>query len=187
MVNLKQHSHSPRDVGRISGHNKKNSAQGTLLALSCVLYVDDGAFPFEDRDQITQCLYFIFSHFTIFGLEMKIGKGDKSSKPECVFFPPPGFFERKSILPVVDGDTDGGVLVPKSKQEYYKSRHKREELDYNDLSDTRLIFVVDRFVTFFRHFKYLGTWISFSLRDDHNVIKRLATTNASMGAISKIC
>ena len=42
------------------------------------------------------------------------------------------------------------------------------------------------FVTFCPHFKYLGTWVSLSLRGDHDVAKRLAATNASMGAMSKI-
>ena len=53
MVTLKQHTDSPRDVGILTGHKKKNFAQGTLLALFCVLYVDDGEFPFEDCDHLT--------------------------------------------------------------------------------------------------------------------------------------
>ena len=48
MINLRQHTHSPRDVGKLTGHKKKNIEQGTLLALFCVLYVEDGALTFED-------------------------------------------------------------------------------------------------------------------------------------------
>ena len=33
MVTLKQHLHSPRNVGILTGHKKKNFSQGTLLAL----------------------------------------------------------------------------------------------------------------------------------------------------------
>ena len=44
----------------------------------------------------------------------------------------------------------------------------------------------DGFVTFFRHFKYIGTWVSFSIRDDRDVAKRLAAANASIGYMSKI-
>jgi hypothetical protein len=36
----------------------------------------------------------IFHHFTRFGLEMHIGHGASESKTECVFFPPPQFFQR---------------------------------------------------------------------------------------------
>ena len=59
MINLRQHMHSPRDVGKLTGHKKKSFEQGTLLALFCVLYVDDGAFTFEDRDQLTRGLNLI--------------------------------------------------------------------------------------------------------------------------------
>ena len=52
MATLKQHSHPPRDVGRLTSQ-KKNFAQVTLLALLCVLYVDYGALTFEERDQLT--------------------------------------------------------------------------------------------------------------------------------------
>ena len=48
MVHLRQHTHSPRDVGKITGHKKKSFIQGTLLTLFCGLYVNDGAFTFED-------------------------------------------------------------------------------------------------------------------------------------------
>ena len=89
MINLRQHTHSPRDVGKLTGHKKKSFEQGTLLALFCVLYVDDGAFTFEERDQLTRGLNLIYQHFTIFFLEMHVGKGKKAPKTKCVFFPPP--------------------------------------------------------------------------------------------------
>ena len=50
VVNLRQHTHSPHDVGKLIGHKKKSFDLGTLLDLFCVLYVDYGAFTFEDRD-----------------------------------------------------------------------------------------------------------------------------------------
>ena len=99
MVNLRQHTHSPRDVGKLTGHKKKSFEQETLLALFWVLDVDNGAFTFEDRDQLTRGLTLIYHHFTRFGLEMHVGKGKKASKTECLFFPSPGFFGRKFNLP----------------------------------------------------------------------------------------
>ena len=80
MINLRQHMHSPRTVGKLTGHNKKSFEQGTLLALFYVLYVDDGEFTFEDRDQLTRGLNLIYQHFTRFGLEMHVGKVKKASK-----------------------------------------------------------------------------------------------------------
>ena len=60
MVNLRQHTHSPSDVGKLTGHKKKSFEQETLLALFCVLHVDNSAFTFEDRDQLTQILTLIY-------------------------------------------------------------------------------------------------------------------------------
>ena len=48
MINLRQDTHSPRDVGKLTGHKKNKLEQGTLIALFCVLYVYDGVFTFED-------------------------------------------------------------------------------------------------------------------------------------------
>ena len=39
-------------------------------------------------------------------------------------------------------------------------------------------------VTFFPTFKYLGSWISFSIRDDHDVDKIIVSVNTSMGAMA---
>ena len=66
------------------------------------------------------------------------------------------------------------------------SRHKREKRVYDDLPETQLIAIRDGFFTFCRHFKYMGNWISLSLRDDYDVTKRIAAENSSMGAMSKI-
>ena len=41
------------------------------------------------------------------------------------------------------------------------------------------------FVTFTKHFKYLGSYISYSLQDDYGIDIRLAAGNASMGSLSK--
>ena len=54
MINLRQHTHSPLDVGKITGHKKKSFEQGTLLSLFCVLYVVDGALTFEQRNQLVK-------------------------------------------------------------------------------------------------------------------------------------
>ena len=72
MINLRQHTHLPCDVGKLTGHKKNKIEQGTILALFCVLYVDDGAFASKDRDQLTRGLNLIYQYFAKFGLEMHI-------------------------------------------------------------------------------------------------------------------
>ena len=59
MATFRQHTHSPQDVGRLTGHKKKYFEHGTPLAPFCVLYVDNGASPFENHEQLTNGIYFI--------------------------------------------------------------------------------------------------------------------------------
>ena len=66
MINLRQHTHSPCEVGKLTGHKKKKLKQRKILALFCVLYVDDGAFIFEDRYQLTRGINLIYQHFAKF-------------------------------------------------------------------------------------------------------------------------
>ena len=157
MINLRQHTHSPCDVVKLTGHKKKNFEQGTLLALFCVMYVDDGAFTFEDQDQLTRGLNLIYQHFTRFGLEMHIGKVKRASKTECVFFPPPEFIKRKLNLSIKNNKRKREMLVMNTKQESHESRYKIEETTYDNLPETRLVIVKDGFVTFCRRFKYIGS------------------------------
>jgi hypothetical protein len=51
-----------------------------------VLYVDDGAFPFPDRNALTAGINLIHFHFARFGLEIHIGREGE------IFFPHPHFF-----------------------------------------------------------------------------------------------
>ena len=102
MITFNMCKNSLRDRGSLTGHAPQNFSEGTLLELFNVLYVDDGDFPFEDRDQLTKGVQLIYDHFKRFGFEMHIGRGAKPSKTDCVFFPPPGFFKRRQILPSMD-------------------------------------------------------------------------------------
>ncbi len=57
-------------------------------------YVDDGAFPFDTRERLSQGTTLIYSHFACFGLEVHIGRNGGESKTQCIFFPPPQFFQQ---------------------------------------------------------------------------------------------
>ena len=88
MITLQQRLYWPQDIGTLTGHKENIFSQGNLLTLFCVLYVDDGAFPFKDRRQLESLLSLIYNHFIKLGIEMHIGQGSKSSKTECIFLPP---------------------------------------------------------------------------------------------------
>ena len=132
MIKLQQRSHSPQDTGKLIGHKVKTFSQGNLLTLFCVLYVDDGAFPFENRLQIELGLSLIHNHFIKFGIEMHIGRGKKASKTVCIFFPPPGLFHQKEIVSH-EINVENMVSIRISKQirgESNENKCKREESLY---------------------------------------------------------
>ena len=107
MISFNTRTNSPCDRGSLTGQAPKTFQEGTSLELFSVLYVDDGAFPFENREQMTKGVHLISDHFKRFGPEMHIGRGKKMSKTECVFFPPPDFFCRlKNTLAQENGDID---------------------------------------------------------------------------------
>ena len=63
---------------------------------------------------------------------------------------------------------------------------EREHAMYGKLDETQNFPVADGFVSFTRTFRYLGSLISYNLRDDDDITSRLAAANASMGKLNKI-
>ena len=80
---------------------------------------------------------------------------------------------------------DSEAVVPrqKEKRESHETKCKREDSEYMSLAETATMQVADGYITFCKHFKYLGTWVSYSLRDDYDISKRIAAANAAMGAL----
>ena len=79
------------------------------------------------------------------------------------------------------------MSIRRSKQvkgESHDKKFKQEENLYISLTETKQIGVANSNVKFCPHFKYLGSWISFSLRYDHDVAKQIASVNASMGEMA---
>ncbi|KAL7525760.1 hypothetical protein ACHAXR_003162, partial [Thalassiosira sp. AJA248-18] len=81
--------------GAIKSHTPSQYKCRNLTAFEIFqcLYVDDGAFPFVSRANMTKGLELVYHTFGRFGLEMHIGRKEVGSKTECVFFPPPRFFQ----------------------------------------------------------------------------------------------
>ena len=57
---------------------------------------------------------------------------------------------------------------------------------YDKLDKTQNFPVTDGFVSFTRTFPYLGSLISYNLRDDDNITSRLAAANTSMGRLKEV-
>ena len=79
--------------GQLLGHeiSKMGFADGVIFKVLQILYLDDGAFIFSSREDLIKGVTLINSLFKSFGLEMHIGKNNKASKTECIFFPPQDF------------------------------------------------------------------------------------------------
>ena len=185
--------------GKLRGHLPKEYLSRDLTAVEILqcLYVDDGAFIFKSREDMKRGLTLLYHHFGRLGLEMHIGRGTAASKTECIFFPPPGFFD--SCLPslpapshadgtntVIDYTDDALTDEERQAEEKERSRQEREEELYDKLDETQPIQVDDGYVTFCRHFKYLGSFISFGLCDDYDIEKRVTAATQSMGALKNV-
>jgi hypothetical protein len=55
-------------------------------------------------------------------------------------------------------------------------------LQHND--ETQSVNVKDGFMTYTKHFKYLGSYISYSLQDDYDIKSRIAAATKAFGANS---
>ena len=129
IITFNTRTNSPIDRGSLTRQSPQTSSEGTLLELFNVLYVDNGASQFEDRDQLAKGVQLIYDHFKQFGLEMHIGKGTKSSKTECVFFPLPIFFKLNHTLPAIENSVNKAIVEKtRSVLESHKGKCQREEI-----------------------------------------------------------
>ena len=69
-----------------------------------VLYLDNGAFVFNTREDLIEEANIINLQFRTFGMEMHIGTNGKKSKAECIFFPFPGYFKQVLLEDTLNPD-----------------------------------------------------------------------------------
>ena len=69
------------------------------------------------------------------------------------------------------------------KTENEKEKRKRYDKAYDEANEMNSITVSEGFVTITKHFRYLGRFVSYNLRSNYNVDRRLASTSSSIGAL----
>jgi hypothetical protein len=79
--------------GQLTGHMKGNPQRGLNLIIHQILYIDNGAFFFETRDNVTLGLDLINKFFAKLGLEMNIGRGEQLSKTKIMYSPKAFFYQ----------------------------------------------------------------------------------------------
>jgi hypothetical protein len=77
-----------------------------------------------------------------------------------------------------------GALPNDDGDDEEKAEHKGTI--YDKLDKTKDIAVENGYVTFMQLFRYLGSLISYNLRDDDGVTARVAAATASMGALKEV-
>jgi ribosome-binding ATPase YchF (GTP1/OBG family) len=63
------------ESGCVRRHTPRMYNSTRLIEIFQLLYVDNSAFPFPDRNALTAGINLIHSHFAQFGLEIHIGEG----------------------------------------------------------------------------------------------------------------
>ena len=108
----------------------------------------------------------------------------KESKTECIFFPSPGHFKQ---LAIDNGLSSQQLLILSDDNIENNDDNKRDErtsikqLLYNSSSPkTTEVPMKDSFVTYTKTFKYLGSWLSFTRRDDTDFERRIASATKAM-------
>jgi hypothetical protein len=102
------------DTGYVQGHTPciYTSRKLTAYEIYQLLYVNDGAFSFPTCAVLIKGPTLVHSHLARFGLEVHIGQNGDPSKTECIFFPPPQFFDDIQFsAPVLTDDVDGPCLL----------------------------------------------------------------------------
>jgi hypothetical protein len=110
----------------------------------------------------------------------------------CLLPPPSGFFA--SRMPALEQDISDTLeygddtLTNDERQDEpkMKAQQDQEELIYDTPGETKPINVGNGFVSFCRHFKYLGSIVSFSLCDDYNTEQCVTAATQSMGTLKNV-
>ena len=75
------------------------------------------------------------------------------------------------------------MIASKRSKESQEAKMSREDACYGRIDETQLINVRGGFMTYTKHFKYLGSHISYSLQDDNK--SRIAAATKAFGALTK--
>ena len=183
---------------KLTGHNIKRAYRNSSTFNTYhILYLDDGSFIFQSRNDLINGLEIINNIFETMGLEMHVGKGETKSKTEAMYFPTSSFFKQPTSDPIMD-TTEPNLIMPNpandtqdregtniSHTTYSRLTQKQRELMYYASPNTNRVYMQDEtsYIDFTAHFKYLGTYISFDLSADYDINNRLNKASREMGRL----
>jgi hypothetical protein len=108
---------------------------------------------------------------------MHIGRNGGKSKTECVFFPPPQFFEQCQLPTIGDNQRQTWSMTTRTSTDAPQPSHLAVALPNDDGDNeektkrkgVKEIAVKDGYVTFTQSFQYLGSLISYNLHDNEDI------------------
>ena len=78
----------PNNKNRGRFIRQPTNSKGETFSTDNLLYVDDGVFLTESREEAKATAQKIYTHFAQFGLQMHMGSSNKRLKMEAIYFPP---------------------------------------------------------------------------------------------------
>ena len=76
-------------------------------------------------------------------------------------------------------------VTSKPKQESEEHRRKRHDALYDAALETKLINIGEHgHITFTKHFKYLGSYCYYSVKDNYDIAERFSQESSAMGALN---
>ena len=153
--------------------------------IPALLFMDDGALPFNSRDDLINGAIICINIMAKFGLTIHTGKGSKSSKTEAVFFPSYEKINKwksnlngRLLMNETPSNTEISIFDSSSSLlEVYKKSPETQNITIDDN---------DGFISFTPSFKYLGSMIDFLLDDSTDVKHRINAASKALGALKFI-
>ena len=147
------------------------------------MYIDDGAFIFNNRADLERGAQIINEHFKKFGMEMHVGRDEKKAKTEFMYVPTREFFkDLPEELPAPSDPNCRQLAKKTTKKELKTAEERREELKYRTHPNTQRIILPDgTYLDSCITFKYLGDVVSYNLRDDEAIRERIKKASQAMG------
>ena len=198
--------------GQLHRHIMKKNKTGEIIAndqhisfyVNATIYVDNCALPFVSRDQLMLGLPIVQSIFSKLGMEVHVGKeevviDESTGKPNVVlsqrsrrlnvfgWVPAPGVL-RAMAARTLSSEDQQTLDSPEYDNETDTIRESRASIElklYNNSSQTDNVPMNgDRtVVTYTNVFKYLGTLISYDLKDDLDIDVRISAATRNFGAM----
>ena len=144
-------------------HGRDCKTEGDDFDFSSSLYADDAAATFDSREALAEGTETLHQHFVLFGMLMHVGRDGAKSKTEAMFCPA----GRRDKSAKIEDDAS-----------------TRLENIYSAADTSPITVDGNGCVHFCKLFKYLGSFISWDLNDEHEVMDRIQKASRSFGAMN---